>query len=159
MKLTVANGSKSLVVGDDNRGQLPRYVDLLEKAMNGLTGFAVEITGRFVSQQEPRLGDERSRQRYSRLFAAGQLAGPVRNAISETNACEHRFCSLSRSSKRAAPNQQRHHRVFNCGELGQQVMKLKDESNLPVPKPRQVYITEFEDVKLTYFYRPCSRTV
>jgi hypothetical protein len=39
---------------------------------------------------------------------------------------------------RASPYQERHHCILNGGELGQQVMKLEDKTNLPVPKPRQV---------------------
>jgi hypothetical protein len=93
------------------------------------------------------------------LLTAGQLSGPVRDTIRETYTLQHRCGSLDSRSVRASTDEQRHHRILNGGELGQQVMKLENETNFPVPKPRQVYITEFKDVKFTHFYRSCAGTV
>jgi hypothetical protein len=159
VKHAVADASKTLVMSDDYRSQPLRSVNLLEQAMNAFACLAVEVTRRFVCQQQTWAGNERSCQRDPGLLATGQLSGPVGNSIREPDTSQHRLRSLYRCSARAAPDEQRHHRIFNCGELGQQVMKLENETNFPVPKPRQVYITEFEDVKFADFYSPPSRTI
>src|SRR5262249_48902271 len=152
----VAYRSKSLVVCYDYRGQLLRPVNLLEQVMNALAGLAVQITRGLVRKQQTRVRNQCPRQCYSCLLTTGQFAGSVHRAIRKPYALQHRLSLLLRRAIRASPDQQRHHRILNGGELGQQVMKLEDETNLPVPKPSQVYISEFEDVKFAHFYRACG---
>jgi hypothetical protein len=121
--------------------------------MDVFTGPAVDVTRQLGPQKQSRPGYECSSQRDSCLLAAGQLAGAVRDAIGQADASKHRLRSLLSPSARVPRYEQRHHCVFNRGELGQQVMKLENETNFPVPKPRQVYITEFKYVKFSHFYR------
>src|SRR5690348_6932885 len=75
VQLTIANGSKTLVVSDDNRGQLLRFVNLPQETVNAFACFAVEITRRFVCQEQTRPADERSCQRDPCLLTARQLSG------------------------------------------------------------------------------------
>jgi hypothetical protein len=159
VKNAVADGGKTLVVSDDYRGQPMRSMYLLEQAMNALACFAVEVTRRLVCEKQAWPRHKRPRKRYPGLLTAGQLSGPVRDAIRETHTFEQRRGSRYSRSMRASPDEQRHHRILNGGKLGQQVMKLENETNFPVPKPRQVYITEFKDVKFANFYRSCAGTV
>jgi hypothetical protein len=46
----IAGSSKTLVVGDDYRGQALRSMDLLEQAVNTVPGLAVQISSRFVGE-------------------------------------------------------------------------------------------------------------
>src|SRR5215831_10728229 len=159
VKNAIADGRKTLVMGDDYRGQLLRSVNLLEQAVNAFTCFAVEVTSRLVCEKQPWPRHKRPRKCHPGLLTTGQLSGPVCDAIRETYASKHRPGSRNSRSMRASPDEQRHHRILNGGELGQQVMKLENETNFPVPKPRQVYITEFKDVKFAHFYRSSTGTV
>jgi hypothetical protein len=40
----------------------------------------------------------------------------------------------------------RHHRIFDGIELGQEMMELKDETDLPIPKMSKFFFTHLEDV-------------
>ncbi len=136
-----------------------RLVDLLEQIMNAFASSAVEIACRLICQEHSRLGDERSRQCDSRLLPARQLARPVRCAIIESHPFKHPLRALARSCVRATTDEQRHHNIFKSCELGQQMMKLENEANFTVPKPSQVYITEFENVKFAKFDAACTWAV
>jgi hypothetical protein len=125
-------------------------MDLLEKAMNALTSFAVEITSRLISQQQSRARDKRSSKRHSRLLAPRHFARPVHRAVGQSDRFEHRVSATPCRFVRSSVDEHRHHYILNGCELGQQVMKLEDETNLPVPKPSQVYITKFKNVKFSY---------
>jgi len=59
-------------VGDNEDG-FPFFMELGEDLHNIVPGFAVERPGRFVSKDEERIGDDRSRDRDALLLSAGHL--------------------------------------------------------------------------------------
>ena len=65
-------------------------------------------------------------------LAAGELPRLVRQALFETNPLQDIRRPLPGQRHRLAPDQQRHGHVLQGAELGQQVVKLVDESQRPV---------------------------
>ena len=62
------------VVRDHDDGLAVLAVERLEQAENFVAGFAVEIAGRFVAEQQRRIGDDGARDADALLLAAGERA-------------------------------------------------------------------------------------
>src|SRR5690606_32634965 len=98
----------------------------------------VEVAGGFVGQEDPRPRGQGARQGDALLLAAGKLARPVVESMTEP----HPLQDLARCALRPPPffpaDEERHHRVLQRGEIRQQVMGLEDEADGVVAKPRQL---------------------
>src|ERR1051325_5950714 len=143
VKHAVANLCQPFIVGDNDRGQALRPVNLLEKVMNALTRSTVEIARRLIREKQAGRRDQGSCQGDARLFAAREFAWAVRRARAQTDIGEQRGGARPGARPIASRDEQRHHNIFKSRKFGQQIMKLKNESNLSVAEPCQVYLTEF----------------
>jgi hypothetical protein len=97
----------------------------------------IERASGFVREQELRTIDERADDGGALTFATAELAGAMVQSFAKPDAFEQAqgagficfwplpsdFCLL--------PRQRRHEDVFQHGALGQEVMRLKHETNLP----------------------------
>jgi hypothetical protein len=135
MQAAVAQGQDALgtlgerrVVGDDHETRLPRTIERQHQLENAGGGLPIEIAGRLVGEHAGRLGDQRARDRRPLPLASRQLRRGVPQTVPESDLAEHgrsaRFCL----GFRHAPDVQRHGDVLQRGELGEQVMKLIDET-------------------------------
>ena len=68
---------KRQIVSGNQRSQLVFAVQSRDQFKNQLAGASIEIAGRLIGQQDSGLGDERTRQRNTLLFAAGKFAGAM----------------------------------------------------------------------------------
>ncbi len=66
------------------------------------------------------------------LLAAGELRRPVGHAAGEVHGGQQLFGPAAGARLLPPPDQQRHHHVLERGELGQQVVELEDEADLPI---------------------------
>jgi hypothetical protein len=60
-------------------------VQLLEQGKNCFGGFAVEVAGWLVGEQEPRTGDKGSREADTLLLSAAEFTGAMLGARGESN--------------------------------------------------------------------------
>ena len=83
---------------------------------------------------------QRPRHRDALLLAARQhRRDDACSRAAEPTRLEHARAPAARASASArAADQQRHHHVLQRGELGQQMMELEHEAELPVPELRQL---------------------
>ena len=98
----------------------------------------IQISSRFVGQQDGRLADQGPRQSDPLLLPAGKLPRAMPScAIAKAYLLKPFHPAAGCLRLGPAANQQRHHHVFQRRELGQQIVTLPDESHLPVSEIRQ----------------------
>jgi hypothetical protein len=61
---------------------------------NSSGGGLVQIAGRFIGQQQPRIPNQGSRQRHPLLFSAGELSGAVFAAVFQVDLPTPIRCSI-----------------------------------------------------------------
>src|SRR3972149_11059908 len=80
------------------------------------------------------------------LFSTGKFPWLMRKALFETHQSENRFRPRGRLLFRDSLDQTRHHRIFQRGEFGKQMMKLKDKSDLTISKKGKILFIQGIDV-------------
>ena len=91
-------------------------------------GFVVEITGRFIAQDQRRVARKGARDGDPLLLSAAELRRQRVQAFAETDDVEHLLRPLTRLSTRRPADQERHGDIVLRGERGQQVESLENES-------------------------------
>src|SRR5205823_6150281 len=130
-----------LVRHDENRDSL--RVQFLKERHHFHGRSAVEIARRLVGEEQPRLGDERSRDRNSLLLPAGQLARLVVEPVAETDTFERARRELFRVFLRArAVIEQWQLDVVQRGRTSQQIEALKDEAELLISYIRELILAQ-----------------
>ncbi len=99
-----------------------------------LSGFRVKVSCRFIREEDLRFEDERPGDGHPLLFPAGELPGFVGDPVAQPHLAEDRLRLPFRLRFRDPPDQGGHHGVFQGAEFGQEVVKLEDEADLPVPE-------------------------
>ena len=117
-------------------------VNLIQQRKYRLARAEIQAAGRLVGQQHFGFGYQRTRQRHALLFAARQLSGAVRSALSQPHFGQPFPRLLSRLVGIDAANQQRHHHIFKRGKLRQQRRILPNESYMLVPEVGQLLLVQ-----------------
>src|SRR5277367_1768549 len=71
------------VVSDHDDGLAEILVELAEEAEDGFGTFSIEVTGRFIGQDDFRFADDGASESDALLFAAGKFRGLVVEASAE----------------------------------------------------------------------------
>lgn len=66
-----------VIVGHDNERFLPLFREAEEQFHDHVTGFGIEVTGRFIRENDVRVVRERARDRDALLFATGEFRRQV----------------------------------------------------------------------------------
>ncbi len=123
-------------------------VHLLQQFVQRLGGVLVQIARRLVGQQERRPHDERAGNGDALLLAARQHPGPVLQPLGQPDTLEEAAGSLATLGGALPRDSERHLGVLDGRKLGQQVMKLKDEPDVPVAKCHQRLVGEAGEIHL-----------
>jgi hypothetical protein len=70
-------------VRGDEEGDSALGLQAQEEIKDDLASLGIQVPGRFVGEDDARLGHERTRDGHALLLATAQLAGPVAQAISQ----------------------------------------------------------------------------
>jgi acyl-CoA thioesterase-1 len=118
---------QAFVVGDQHQGGAAFLVQFEQQVADALAGVAVEVAGGFVGKQHVRFGGERAGNRHPLLFAAGELAWRVAQALAQADPLEQggAFAGIF-----AAVELQRQHDVFQGIEAVEQLERLEDEADV-----------------------------
>ena len=92
----------------------------------------VQVSGGFVRKENRRIVDERAGDGDPLLLAAAQLRGQVVQALGKPDPFEKRCPFFNRAF---ATDHRRHEYVFQCGQFGQEEIRLEDESHPAVSEP------------------------
>ena len=127
-------------MGHDQNRCAKILVQLSQEGVDLLTGAGVEISGRFIAEQEPWIIDEGPGDRHSLAFTSGKSAGSLLFTAGESDGFEQgasfRFdlrLALLPISFRCSDDG-REHDIFEHVEVGQQVKELKDEADELISK-------------------------
>ena len=119
---------------------LDRLVQQLEDLAAGLR---VEVAGRLVGEDDCRAGDERARDRDALLLAAGELGGPVGQAVGEPDPLDEIPEELLVRLLAGERERQRH--VLLGGQHREQVEELEDEADVLAPDLRDVLVAQLSE--------------
>ena len=117
-------------------------------------GGGVEVSGRLVGEQDPRIIDKGAGDRHALLFPAAELGGKVIQASGEPHAVEQAPCFLC--APRAAEHGREHH-VLQRGQFGKQEVGLEDEAHAAVAEGCKPVATEGEELLPLEGDGPCAR--
>src|SRR5690606_11825528 len=93
------------------------------------------------------------------LLTAAQLRGAMRRPLRQPHGSEQLVRAFRRFTLGDSRNQLRHHHVFQCCELAQQVMELEDEADGPVPHGGELPVIQLVDRPPLDQDGACSRAV
>ena len=120
-------GGESGVVRDQHQRR-PRFaIEPKEHLDDRLAGLGVEISGRFIGEENLRPMDESPRQRHPLLFAAGELQRIMFETIGQANLREDIRGFLLPAV--FAAEFQRHEHILDRGERGDELEVLKHEAH------------------------------
>ena len=139
---SMAPTCKGQIVRRDQRSQLMLAMQTRDQFKNHFRGASVEIAGRFIGEQELRLGDQRPGQRQALLLASRKFARTMMSARFQSYLAQPVRC-LDGSGRQSLPTRQQWHgHIFERGKFRQQVMKLPYEADLAVAKLGSVVFGE-----------------
>ncbi len=105
---------------------------------NLLARLQVQVPRRLVGEKEDRLSQQRARDRDALLLASRKLVWVMMHPFRQPELIEQICCRVQRHAPGGSSNPGRHRHVLDGGELGQQMMELKDESDVAVAEPREL---------------------
>ena len=122
-----------------------------------MTRLRVEVSRRFVSEENLGPIDKRARQRHALLFTAGKLRGIMREPFAQTDAFEqsHRLVA----HLLLAAQFERYHHVLHCRERGEQLKVLEDEADGFVANTRAPVLIERAEVNACEMNRARGRLI
>jgi hypothetical protein len=120
------------IVRNDHRRQPLIPVELAEEIDNSLARDHIQISCRLICEKELGSHDESTGDSHSLLLAPGEFANAMIYSTFKSDLCQDSLCHVRRFSLRNSGDQGRDQGVFKGVKLGQQVVKLKDESNIPI---------------------------
>src|SRR5262245_46538011 len=103
----------------------------------------VQVAGRLVGEDQPRLVDERPRHAHALLLAARELRRQMLRAIREPHALE-RGQRLGGIGDRVVVLG--HHHVLECGEMREQMELLKNDADFLAPKAHPAALAHRRDL-------------
>ena len=119
----------------------------------------VEVAGRLVGEQHAGTIDERPRDSYPSMFAAGQLGGISVHPLLQSHTYEQGRRARIRMGDRHCPTEQcGQDDVVDRPEIRQQARKLEDEAELTTANPRQLRLRQRPDVGAVQQHPPRGRS-
>ncbi len=155
----VARSREPRIVGGDDRRQMITLVHLAQEPVQRIGRQLVEIAGRLVGQEHARPHDQRPGNRHALLLAARQHPGAMRQPLAEPDAPEQLLRPAARVGQRDAGDAHRHLGVLERAELGQQVVELKHEPDVPVPERDDGWTRQRRQVRVADHDRACVRAI
>jgi len=111
-----------------------------------MSGIAIQISCRFVGQNQPRSIHESPSDCHALLLAPRQCVRPMIGTVRDAENVEKFESAPAHLPEWTLLDNCRHRHVLKSRELGQQVVKLEYESDVLVAKLRQVRILFRKDV-------------
>ena len=113
---------------DDRAARMHRRIG--EQFHDRFPGGVVKGGGGFVTDDQTRLVDERSRQRDALLLAAGKFVRHGVEAVLESERDQQRFRAIHSLAASDSGGEQRHRSVLGGGERREQIVLLEDETEV-----------------------------
>ena len=151
------------VVCDQHQRRLELLVEFLHQFHDKLARFPVQVAGRLVREQNPRLVGERPCKGHPLLLTTGELSRIVARAVSQTHPFQERrgprTKGVSILARSALSKFQGHHHVLKSRKRGKEMEGLEDESYVLCAKPRPTVFGKSLEIFTGYGYRALRRLV
>src|SRR5262245_57455856 len=121
------------IMRDDQNGRAQASVETVDEFQNLLACVRIQVTCRFVGQQDRRINGKRPRDRDTLTFAAGEFIRKMLEAVSELNQLQKFSCARVDFLPRPLAEMQRQRDVFKTIQRRQKVEELKNETDLVAP--------------------------
>ena len=134
------------VVRHDNERLSQFVAEFKEELVQFGLVVGVERTRRLVGENHIGLIHQRPRHGHALLLATAQFVGLVFRTVLKSHKLEEFECALTEFTMGAAGNHSRNHDVFERREFGEELVELKDESDVPVAEVGQFATVERQHV-------------
>ena len=138
MDPAVREGRDGGVVRDEDERGAALAPEVDEDVEDRGAGRAVEVSRRLVGEEERRAGSEGARERDPLLLAAGELRRVVVAALPEADGREEVRRALAGVG--VARQLERQEDVLPGRHVGEELVRLEDEADLPPPEEREVVL-------------------
>ena len=132
-----------------------RRVEFVQNIQNFGSRARVQVTGRFVCQEHDRVAGERARDGDALLLTTGKFKRTVEETVFQTHQGRFFFGNLPRFLFGNVLVIQGDFNVFEHVELGDQVVRLENESQFSGANQRKVAIGQLRNVLAIQKYCPC----
>ena len=134
-----------MIVGDhDNRGAAG--IELLDESHDVLAGLAIQVSGRFVSEDDVGRADQRSRDRDPLPFATRELGRFVAHPMGEADLSQSLLCEGPSVAQGHARIEQSIGDVVQRRLSSEEEELLKDEPDVTGPQRRELLVVEIVNV-------------
>ena len=151
------------VVSDQHQRRFELLVEFLHQFHDELARFPVQVAGRLVREQNPRLVGESPCKGHPLLLTTRELSRIVARAVSQTHPFQERHRPRTNGAsilaRSALSKLKRHHHVLESRERGKEMEGLEDESYILCAKPRPTVLGKSLEIFTGYGYRALSRLV
>src|SRR5690606_27498954 len=134
-------------------------VEGLEQAQDFVPGLAVEVASRFVAKQEGWVGDNGAGNAHALLFAARELPGIMLRAMAETDHSEGGLDMLAPFTLREMRQKQRQLDIALGRDHREQVIELKDETDMTRAPCGQLAVAELVDAIAAHLDAAVGRAI
>ena len=134
-------------------------VELSQELHDLLAVVAIEVSGRFVGQQQFRLGDDCTGDGYPLHFAARQFGGKMGGPFSEANSLQKFGGAFLCLATARAIEHQRQGDVLQDGQGRKEIEELKDKSDLFASKPGELFLVKVIEGGSSEEHSPAGRSV
>src|SRR5438046_1095768 len=130
------------IMGGQEQGFLALLHYIQKQLKGALRVGSVEITGRFVRQNDSRIIGEGACDSHALLFASGEMTTRSSQFVSQAYRFQQAGSAFAHLTIGKLPQfAHRNHHVLLCGEILHQKMELKNEADELAPLVRQLVIT------------------
>ena len=139
-------GGKLFVVGHDDEGLVQFAAQAEEEGLQFGAVVRVERTGGFIGEDNVGTVGEGARGGHALLFAAREFGGFVLGARRESHELEQFGGTVGGVALALSRNEGRQHHILQGGELGQELVELKDEADVLISEAREGGIAQARHV-------------
>ena len=151
------------VVRNQHQGGFEFMVELLDQVHDPLARLPVQVSGRLIREQNPRLVGEGPRKSDPLLLTTRKLSRIVARAVPQSHPLEKRHRPRTNGAsilfRSALSKLHRHHHVLEGGECGKEMEGLKYEPYVLRTKPRPTVFCKSLEILARHRYRAFSRLV
>lgn len=145
-KGTLHTLGKGKIVGHDDGGDAPTLMEFLDEVMDAFACLVIEVSCGFVGEEKTGAHDEGAAKGDTLAFSAAEFTGAMVETVLEADPFEKLLGALLGLLARHTLDQGGHHHIFECGEFGEEIVCLKDESDHTVAQPRESFFAHAKDI-------------
>lgn len=136
MNNAIGLSGEFVVMSHNHEGGPACFVQRTHQSEQSVSAVCIEVARRFIGQNQVWFLHQGTCHRDALLLAAGQFSRLVMQAMPQSDFREEGGCIGLDGTGFATLYERRHGGIFQCGELSQQMVKLKHEADPPISELR-----------------------